>query len=220
MRERDWTPAVLVTSALCFFVATVAGATSPLLRLGDSEPGPERARRLPPPEVSAWVGDLAPGLKGVLVPVWGDPEPDRLHDEELNHQLRAGLAYYRLLVFNTSGAERTLRLGDGALTIRPPGAGDAVTSRSLSTMLARGEINPSAGTKAVLGALGALEEEVTVSSGSMTSLLVPFGRHVDLAAAASVAAGDGTPFRRRPMQRAELQDLLYDGADEDRVKDL
>jgi hypothetical protein len=229
MRERDWTPAVLLTATVCVTVVAVLWVTTPGLReaVFPAESGPARARHLPPSEVAVWAGEVVPGVKGLLGPVWGDPDPDRRHDEGLNESLRArpeGLAWYRLLLFNTSGEDRTVRLGDGTLTIRPssaaPGAESVAPLRSLVSMERRGDVTIPPGRRAVLEALGALGESVRIPAGSMASLLIPFTRRVDLADAQAVATEDGSAFRRRPMPRAELHALLYDPPDLERVKDL
>jgi hypothetical protein len=214
-----------MTATACLAVVLVVWVLSPRLRgFYDPPPGPQHDRRLAPPEVVAWAGEVAPGVKGLLAPVWGDPGPDRFHDQQVNRRLELGegkaLAYYRLVLFNTTDEERVVRLGDGALSIRtsPPEA--EVASRSLVAMESRGEVTLSPGTRAVLSGLGALHEEVKVPPGSAATLLVAFRSRVDLAEAARISARDGQDFHRRPMARAELQDLLYDPPDPVRVRDL
>jgi hypothetical protein len=222
MRERDWTPAVLLTATLCVTVVLMVWVTTPWLRAAifRDEPGPGHARRLPPTEIAVWAGEVVPGVKGLLGPVWGDPEPDRFHDEALALPNAGGLAWYRLLLFNTSAEERTVPLVDGTLSIRPAGSDADVALRSLASMVRRGEVRIPEGRRAMLEALGALDESVRIPAGSMASLLIPFTRRVDLAVAQAVATEDGSEFHRRPMARADLQALLYDPPDLDRVKDL
>jgi hypothetical protein len=226
MQERDWTPAVLLTATVCLTLVLLVAVTTPGLReaLVREEAGPEQARRLPPAEIAVWAGEVVPGVKGLLGPVWGDPVPDAFHDHRLNESLALsageGLAWYRLLLFNTSDEERTVHLGDGAIAIRPPGVASPVPLRSLASMERRGEVRVPDGRRALLESLGALEDSVRVPAGSMASLLLPFTARVDLGAAQAVATGDGTEFHRRPMPRAELQALLYDPPDPERVKDL
>jgi hypothetical protein len=230
MRQRDWTPAVLLSGTVCVTLVAMVWVTTPWLwrSLVPEESGPGKARHLPPPEVSVWAGEVVPGVKGLLGPVWGDPDPDRRHDEGLNETLLLsppdGLAWYRLLLFNTTSEERSVRLADGTLTIRPSSqhaeGETAVPLRSLLSMERRGEVTIPPARRVVLETLGALDESVRLPAGSMASLLIPFTRRVDLGAAQAVATEDGTEFHRRPMPRAELQALLYDPPDLERVKDL
>jgi hypothetical protein len=223
MRRNDWTPAVLATTvAVAVVAAAILGAI--WLRDRGESAGPERSRRLPPPRVDAWVGDLAPGLKGVLGPVWGDPGPDLDHDRELNAGLDLpegrGLAWYRLILFNTSEGAISVPLPEGAIAIHAPDSAAPVTLRSLSALVERGEVKPPpGGLRTVLKNLGALETTVEVPAGSSVSLLVPFGRRVDLEQAVDVASADGVKFHRRRMDRGEFQELLG-SPDEARIKDL
>jgi hypothetical protein len=221
-RARDWTPLVLLSSALCLGVVLYVLVSRPELIRGVMDGvGPAHARRHAPPSVDVWVGEVAPGLKGVLSAVWNDPEPDLLHDREINEGLDLegeGYAFYRLLLFNTAQEERTVLLEDGALRIQEAD-GAPVPLLSLAERVERGDLAPSASLRMVLAALGTLRRSVTLAPGEMADLVVPFRDRVDLGTAQSVASADGTPFRRRRIARAELQRLMLD-PDEARVRDL
>lgn len=184
--------------------------------------GPERARRTLASEVVVWVGDLAPGLRGVLSPVWGEPGPDREHDRTLNaglHVRTEDLAFYRLLLFNTSEETRSVRLENGALEISRAGDGAPVGLRSLAALLREGGAFASPALAIVLEGQGALEEELVLPPGMMADLLVAFDGHVALEEAASVRGGDGVAFARRRIERGELEALLQ-APDSARIRDL
>ena len=169
------------------------------------------------------MGEAAPGLKVALATVYGDPGQDLFHDEELNQGLRldgsGALAYYRLLVFNSSTEERTVELKDGAISIRPAGTKDSVRLRSLPALVAQGGAVVSPSLRTVLEGLGTLRESVRVEPGSSATLVVPFQRRVDLASAEGVTLADGTAFRRRRIGQGALQRLIA-APDEEQVKDL
>jgi hypothetical protein len=224
MRRNDWTPFVLAVATAAVLAVAVAWVASPWLRrIAEGPPGPERARRLPPAEVETWVGDLAPGLKVVLAPVWGDPRSDEDHDLELNEAMalhgERSLSWHRLLLFNLSEEERIVPLPDGALAIRAEAAAEPILSRNLAALVERGEAKPPEGLRTVLKTLGALEDEVAMPPGSAVSLLVAFAERVELDRAVAVASADGVEFRRRRMPRGALQELIA-APDESRLKDL
>lgn len=213
MRRPDWTPAVLVTATVSVTVVLVVLVTSPWIGLTfRTEPGPGQARRRLASKVDVWVGDLAPGVVGVLSPVWGEPEPDREHDARLNEELALmaprKLAWFHLLVFNTSGEEQTIALGEGALVIRPPDGGAAGTLQSVAALVECGEARLTPALRLVLEARGALRDSVTVPAGWMADLLVAFDRRVELDQAVEVACAGGETFRRRPMSRRDLEGLV------------
>jgi hypothetical protein len=210
---RDWTPIVLLVSTICLGTVAIVWAIERLKHpppYQESEPGPERGERGAPADVDLWVGEVVPGVKGVLTSVFGDAQPDRAHDEELREGLRlapgAPLAWYRLLLFNTSAEPRTVPLRPGGLVVETE---DGATSlASLPALLKSGEARPSPALSAVLRGLGALREEVSLPAGDATLLLVCFDRRVDLAGAKTVATANGARFHRRRMGRGELQRLI------------
>jgi hypothetical protein len=159
----------------------------------------------------------------VLSAVWGDPEPDLAHDRFLNEGLSVrgddALAYYRLLLFNTAGVERTVALADGALSIRGAAAGDDAALTNVSARIAAGSAAAPPALRTVLESLGTLRETVVVPPGEMASLVVAFSDRVDLGSARGVSFQDGTAFRQRRMPRKEFEALLS-GPDEARVRRL
>jgi hypothetical protein len=205
---------ILATTVCLTAVATVwtIERLDPPRSAADSEPGPTRAERGAPSEVDLWVGELKPGVKGVLTSVWGDALPDQAHDEELRSSLRlpgsSRLAWYTLLLFNVSGEGRTVTLEEGGLVVEDPAG--RVRLASLPVLVQRGEANPSGSLKAVLNGLGALRREVVLAPGDAATLLVCFDRRLDLGGAQTVATADGTAFRRRRMGRGDLQRLMAD----------
>lgn len=224
MRRADWTPLVLVTASISVTVVAAVLLTTPWLRgAWDREPGPGHARRRLAETMQVWVGDVAPGVVGVLGPVWGQEGPDREHDRRLNEQLGLAqgrdLAWYHLLLFNRSEEDREIGLQDGALVIRPAGEGDPVGLTSVAALVARGEVRVAPSLAAVLRARGALSETVTVPAGWMADLLVAFERRVPLADAVQVATAAGSAFERRPMTRRDL-DRLVEEPDRARIEDL
>lgn len=218
---RDWTPLVLLVVSLALSVAAFTWILERWQRQEPPSPPLESAERATPPEVDLWVGDLRGDVKLVLTSVWGDAGPDLEHDAALGASLRlaadAPLSWYRLLLFNRAAAARTISLRDAALVLEGPGGPARQTS--LSGLVRAGKASPSPALVRVLGGLGALRDEIEMPAGSALPVLVCFDRHVDLAAARSVAAGDGTAFRRRRIPRGELQRLLAD-PDEALVRDL
>ena len=224
MRRADWTPVVLITSSFALTAVVVVIATTPILMgVFPSEPGPTLERRRLATEVSVWVGEIAPGISAVLSPVWGEPGPDAAHDRRLNEELELpegwALAWSHLILFNTTGEDQTVNLSDGALLIQSETGAEPTALRSLAPLVARGEASLSPGLLAVLGVRGSLAEAVTVPAGWMADLLVPFERRVALDDAVEVASATGAVFRRRPMERRELEALVEDPTDE-AIEDL
>jgi hypothetical protein len=223
--RNDWTPAVLITASIALVTAGVVWLVSPWAagRFGE-HPGETIPRRRPPPQVVVWTGDLAPGLKGVLGPVWGDPKPDRAHDTVLNEDLGLGgdraLHYFRLLVFNITDETRSLALGEGGLVMADAGGGQPIPLRSLPAMLQRKEIELPGGLAFSLRTLGALNEKVEIPPGEFAKLVVPFGVRAHLETATAVAAtAYAKPLRRRQMAATEYRRLISN-PDERGVEDL
>jgi hypothetical protein len=210
---RDWTPVVLLVSTLSLATVAVVWAIDRMRHppiAEEGEPGPERGERGAPADVHLWVGEVAPGVKGVLTSVFGDPQPDRAHDEELRTGLGLAadspLAWYRLLLFNTSSEARTIVLKPGGIVVEAETV--SANLASLPDLVKSGAARPSPALSAVLRGLGALREEVVLPPGDATTLLVCFERRVDLAGATTVASANGTRFRPRRMGRGELARLM------------
>jgi hypothetical protein len=212
----DWTALVLLASAVTLAAVT---ATWVIERIDErhaaveAEPGPERGERGAPSEVDLWVGEVRPGVKGVLTGVWGDALPDRAHDDELRASLQlapgSALAWYRLLLFNLSGEPRTVPLVDGSLVVDTHEGHARLTS--LAALVERGVARPSPSLATVLKGLGALRADVTLAPGEAATVLVCFDRRLDLGGAhTTVATADGSAFRRRRMGRGDLQRLMAD----------
>lgn len=211
-----------MTATLSLTVVAAVLVSSPLfgLRPGHGR-SPGVARRALAPQVVVWVGDLAPGLRGVLTPVWGEPGPDEAHDETLNQELssRRHLAFYRLLLFNTAEETRRVPLLTGALEIRPDGDQPPGRLQSLPALLREGVASASPALVTVLEAQGALEEELVLPPGMMADVLVVFDRHVPLEQAQGVEGTDGATFARRRIERGVLEALL-EAPDASRIRDL
>ncbi len=208
---------MLVTASISVTVVAVVLLTTSWLRAPwGSRPGAPHARRHLAREMQVWVGDVAPGVVGLLGPVWGEKGPDLAHDARLNEQLGLSegrsLAWYHLLLFNRSEEARRISLADGALTIRPPDGEDRVSLRNLAGLVSRGEAEVAPSLAAVLSVRGTLSEAVEVPAGWMADLLVAFDRRVELDQAVEVATAAGAAFERRPMTRRELDDLVEDPA--------
>jgi hypothetical protein len=178
-----------------------------------------RERRLPgpsdvepfaavPADVDLWVGDVAPGVKGILATEWNQPAWDARQDEVLSAALgRRGdeaLAFGTLVLFNTSAASVTVGTGEGSLVLHGPD-GATVRSLGLAPLLA-GAADSAAAT--TLRLLGAGRDAVDVPPGRMVRLPVAFPRRLALADASGVERGDGTPLRRRRMTQREWAGLL------------
>lgn len=187
-------------------------------RRNEGTPLEPRPAATAPAQVDLWVGELGDGVKGVLSSEWGEPLADARYDAEMNRDLglppAAGLAYYRLTVFNTGERPVTLAFEDGALVITPRG-GDPLPMKSLATLLG-GANGPVPQT---LRWLGADRVEVAVPAGRRHSHPVAFGRRVALSEAVSVARADGTAFRPRRIPGAAWSGLL-ENPSVDGLKDL
>jgi len=218
---------VLITATLSLTIVGVVLLSSPVfdISLFGRTAGPELARHPMASQVVGWVGEPVPGLKGLLTPVWGEPGPDLAHDRTLNEGLAltkekgAALAFYRLLVFNTSAEAIRLPLADGALEIQPAGNAPPVRLASVAALVEAGRASPSGALSMVLDAQGTLLEAVVVPPGMMADLLVAFERRVGLEDAAGVHGMDGVAFARRRIPRGDLEALLLD-PDVARIQDL
>lgn len=220
----DWTPAVLITASISLVTAGIVWLVSPWDLGRHDGAGHTIPRRRPPAQVVVWTGDLAPGLKGVLGPVWGDPKPDRDHDVVLNSDLGLegdrALRYFRLLVFNATSETRSLELGEGGIVMTDGGGGKPIPLRSLAAMMERGEVELDGALAFSLRSLGALQETIEIPAGRYAKLVVPFGGRARLETATAVAAtAHAQPLRRRQMAAAEYRRLLS-SPDESRVEDL
>jgi len=224
MERSDWTPAVLITASISLLTAALVWLVAPWgpggLYGGSGATLPRHAHEA---QVAIWTGELAPGLKGVLGPVWGDEQPDRDHDGLLNADLGLkgdrALVYYRLLVFNTTKEARTLSLADGQLVMLGESGGGKVVLRSLAHMIETGEIKLDGGLAFSLRSLGALVTQVAIPPGRFAKLVVPFERPASIETARVVATKDGRELRRRRISRAAFRQLVED-PDETHVKDL
>ncbi len=165
-------------------------------------------------EVDLWVGELAPGVKAILASEWNQPDWDARHDATLNDGLglvgKDRLAYYQLLLCNTTEAMVTVPVRDGALSLVGKD-GTALAMRSLSPLLGGAGVpfaldSPQVAT---LRALGGHLPEVALPPGRMTRHPVAFARRVALGELASVASADGTPFRPRRMLEPVWAGLLH-----------
>jgi len=199
-------------AAIVVFTALLA-ATSWGRSRGVPPSSPERLAGVSR-EVDLWVGELAPGVKAILASEWNQPDWDSRHDATLNDGLglvgRHRLAYYQLLLCNTTEAAVTVPVRDGALALVGKD-GAALPMVSLSPLLG-GAGAPSAAKSpqvATLRALGGHLPEVVLPPGRMTRHPVAFARRVALGEVASVASADGTPFRARRMPEPVWAGLLH-----------
>lgn len=224
MERNDWTPAVLITATVSLVTAGLVWLFAPwgMGRFG-GEPGVTRPRRRPPAQVVVWTGELAPGLKGVLGPVWGDPKPDRDHDQILNGDLglegENALSYHRLLVFNTTAEARTIEIVDGMILMKDERGGSPRALKSLARMLEEGEVSIPGGLAFSLRSLGALSRTVQIPARSFAKLVVPFDHEANLDTATAVVTVHGTDLKRRQMAAAAFRRLIED-PDESRLRDL
>jgi hypothetical protein len=223
MEASDWTPAVLITATISLMTAGLVWLVTPWSPGAVGGAGHTIPRRMPRAEVVVWTGEVAPGLKAVLGPVWGDPKPDRHHDERLNADLGlAGdraLAYYRLLVFNTTAEEHSLALGEGQIVMLGETGGSKLPLRSLARMVERGEVEVHGGLEFSLRSLGALATTVAIPAGSFAKFVVPFDGAASIETARAIATKDGKELRRRQIAQAAFRRLVED-PDESQVKDL
>ena len=218
-------PAVWLAAATAVLVFAILTLASSWLR---GERGPPRVRHHPASalatDVDLWVGDLAPGVRGVLASEWNDPAVDAAYDDEMNRDLGLtggrGLAYYRLVVFNTSDRPVSLTFRDGGLTLTPKGE-RPLPMRSLASLLLGGDgrAAPASPQAATLRALGAGRETVEVPPGGRHSHPIAFERRVPLALAAAVAWVDGTEFHARRIPGQRWSGIL-EGPSAADVKDL
>jgi hypothetical protein len=207
--ERPFATAVLigVTSAVLLFSALTL-VTTWLRERRLPEPHAFDAFAALPAAIDVWVGDVAPGVKGVLATDWNQPAWDARQDDVLSEALgrRDGdaLAFASLVVFNTSTATARVPTGEGSLVLRDS-AGAVAPAVSLSRLLAGVEGGSAATT---LRFLGAGRDEVEVPPGRMVRVPVAFPRRVPLSEAAAVERADGSAFRRRRMTQREWAGLL------------
>lgn len=223
MDQNDWTPAVLITATVCLLTAALVYLVAPWSPSRAGEGGDTIPRTRYRNEVVVWTGELAPGLKGVLGPIWGDPGPDEDHERLLNEDLGlAGsdaLAWYRLLVFNTGEEPRTLALEDGAIVMTGEEGAKALPLRSLAARVARGELDVAPALRFTLGSMGILSETVEVPPGQFAKLVVPFDGAARIDRARTVVTAQGTVLRRVEIARAAFRGLM-ENPDEGRVRDL
>lgn len=224
MERGDWTPAVLITATVSLVTAGLVWLLTPLGagRLGD-EPGPTIPRSRPPSQVVVWTGEVAPGLKGVLGPVWVDPKSDRDHDDLLNGDLglvgERALSYHRLLVFNTTKEARSFEIVDGLILMQDERGGGPRALKSLVRVLDEQDVIIPGGLKFSLESLGALSRKIEIPAGSFAKLVVPFDRSASLESATAVVTVHGTDLKRRQMAAAAFRRLM-EAPDESRLRDL
>ena len=206
MPRSEWTPLVVAAATVGVVTAFLIWAVSTRF-VGDDEPGDSKPLRSAPPQVTLWVGEVHPGLKGALTDVYGDTRPDHAHDARLNEQLGlegdAALAFYRLLLFNTSTEERAYPLRSGGLAVVADADGPEALLHPLS-----GPPTLDGGTRFALEALGTLRDSVAVPAGSMANIVVAFDRRRDLSRAAGVETAEGTALAQRRMSRVMLRRLI------------
>ncbi len=223
MEQNDWTPAVLITATVCLLTAALVYLIAPWTPARGAGGGDTIPRSNLRNEIVVWTGELMPGLKAVLGPVWGDPGPDRDHERLLNEDLGLdpgeALAWYRLLVFNTGTEPRRLALEDGALVMTGPDGARALPLRNLAALVAKGDVQVDDGLRFTLGSMGALSDAVEVPPGQFAKLVVPFDRDARIDQARAVVTAQGTALRRVELARAAFRRLMED-PDEARVKDL
>ncbi len=224
MERSDWTPAVLITATISLVTAGLVWLVGPWGSAGlYGQPGATMPRHAAVDKIAVWTGQLAPGLKGVLGPVWGDALPDRDHDGLLNEGLGLegdrALVYYRLLVFNTTKEARSLELGEGQIVMLGESGGGKIPLRSLARMVQRGEIKLTGSLAFSLRSIGALSTKVKIPPGRFAKLVVPFDGGASIETARVIATKDGTELRRRQITQAAFRRLVED-PDELHVKDL
>ncbi len=205
------------TAVLLFAVLTLVSTWT---RGREAPTPPEAVHEAPLGDVDVWVADLGPGVKEVLSSEWNQPAWDAAQDEALSKELGldgAGLAFYSLLVFNTSDAPATVPLPEGGLVLKAPG-GVRLPSRSLSAIVAA---PPAAGSPQAdtLRLLGAARDSVVVPPGRMARRPVAFSRRVPLAEVEGVESADGTAFHRRRIERPRWAAMLQSPTVDD-LRDL
>ena len=168
-------------------------------------------------DVEVWVGQLAPGVKGVLSSEGNDARSDPRQDALLSQGLGlpggTSLAFYSLVVFNTSSTSVHVALGDGSLVVAAPG-GPPEPSKGLHAFFA-GASPPSSSQASVLRSLGADRETVDLPPGKMARQTIAFARPLDLSTAVSVVTRDGTAFHRRRIPQKTWAGLLHSPSVED-----
>lgn len=223
MQQNDWTPAVLITATVCLLTAALVYLVAPWSPARDGAGGDTIPRAQYRDAIVVWTGDLAPGLKGVLGPVWGDPGPDRDHERLLNEDLGLdggrALSWYRLLVFNTGDEPRTLALRDGAIVMTGPDGRQALPLRNLAARVSAGELEMGPGLQFTLGRLGVLSESVEVPPGQCAKLVVPFDADARIEQARAVVTAQGTALRRVELAKTTFRSLMEEPSVA-RVKDL
>src|SRR5262245_46665404 len=209
------------TAILMFAILTLASTWWRSQRESGPTPLPPSA---PPAEVTVWVGDLAPGVLGVLSTESDDPAVDARYDASVNEALglaaKEGLAYYRLRVFNRGASPVSVRLEDGAIVVTPKGEAP-LPMRSLASLLAGegGREAPSSPSAETLRRLGAGRTVLELPPSAFAAHPVAFARRVDLGAVQPVARADGTPFHLRRMPQRQWAGLV-DSPSLDELKDL
>ncbi len=199
-------------TAILVFTALVA-ATSWGRSRGALAPSPEPLAGVGR-EVDLWVGELAPGVKAILASEWNQPDWDARHDETLNEGLGLvgadRLAYYQLLLCNTTETTITVPVRDGALSLGL-GDGTSLPLVSLSRLLGPvdGRAAPGSPQAATLRALGGHLEDVVLPPGRMTRRPVAFARRVALGDLVSVASADGTRLHPRRILEPVWAGLLH-----------
>ena len=219
-------PAVWLAVATAVLVFAILTLASSWFRAQDGHArGGAPAAASPAADIDLWVGDLAPGVRCVLSSEWNDPAIDAAYDEDLNRSLGLGqgrgLAYYRLVVFNTTDKTVTLAFRDGQVVLTPKKGQAPLAMKSLASLVSGGAAasdRPSAQV-AVLRGLGAGRETIDLPPGSRHSHPIAFERRVPLAEAVSVASADGTAFRPRRMPGRRWTGILEASSAAD-VKDL
>ncbi len=198
-----------MTAVFAVVAAGMLWALTPPSRL--DPPGPAWERRLPPPEVGVWVGELGGGLRGVLAPVHGDPVPDVAHAELWSEHLGLPegrrLGFARLVVANPGTQPGALDLREGTLRVRQAN-GAIASTLDLGARLDEGGFRPPEGWAFVMRVLGPLRDTIEVAPGRSDALLLPFDGAVDLVTATAVDVADGPPWTMRRTSQEALRRLL------------
>lgn len=222
MSRDEWSQALFVTATIALVTAGLIWLLGPSRRGAEwDEPTDPKPRRTAPADVTLWVGEVQPGLKGALTSVYGDPGPDARHDERLNAGLglteSAALGFYRLMLFNVSAEDKRFDLTDGALLVQVDGG--AVGLRNLSARIDAGELVPAPALRFTLTSLGTLRKFVDVPAGKRANLVVAFDARPDLTTAHSVETSEGRSFHRLQRTRSQLRSLISDPST-DRIRDF
>ncbi len=219
MAARDWTPSVIITAMASLATVLVVWVAAPDGASFDAR-RPNRPRRHAPTEVAVWVGDIAPDVRAVLAPVWGDPGADRDHDAALNKRLGLGgdqsLTFFRLMLFNVGGGPHRFKMGEGLVTVD---VGETRALRSVWDMVERGSLTLTDDLRFSLKGLGLLARDVEIPPSQMVNLVVAFDAGTSLGKATSVHTVKGGALRRRQMTRERLHALM-ERPDEERIRNL